>query len=109
MYNYLLSSGITLIDISVCTSGCKFNTTLNNPIDFISLTGCIKEGFISIFSFIFKTFAISVGLTDPYSSLFSVLSFLTLYSLLLIFSEICLASFFLSLSFFESSDLIFST
>ena len=65
MYNYLLSSGRTLIDISVCTSGCKFNTTLNDPIDFISLTGCINDGFISIFSNSFKVLAISVGLTEP--------------------------------------------
>ena len=100
MYNYLLSSGRTLIDISVCTSECKFNTTLNDPIDFISLTGCIKEGFISIFSFWFKTFAISVGLTEPYNSLFSVANFLTLYSLFCIFSLIFLASFFLSRSCF---------
>ena len=81
MYNYLVSSGTTFIVISVCISGCKFNTTLNEPIDFISLTGCIKEGFISIFSFRFKSFAISVGLTDPYNSLFSVANLLTLYSL----------------------------
>ena len=81
MYNYLLSSGTTKIDISVCTTGCKFNTTLKDPMDLISLTGCIKDGFISIFSFSFKSFAISVGLTEPYNSLFSVANFLTWYSL----------------------------
>ena len=35
-----------------------------------------------------NNFEISVGLTDPYNSLFSVLSFLTVYILLLISSEI---------------------
>ena len=65
LYNYLSSSEITLIDISDWTSGCKFNIILNVPKDFISLTGCIKEGFISIFSILFNIFAISVGLTEP--------------------------------------------
>ena len=105
----MLSSETTLIDISDWTSGWRFNTTLNVPIDFISLTGCIKDGFISIFSISFKIFAISVGLTEPYSSLFSVANFLTIYSLLLIFSCVDFASFFFSWSFFESSVLIFST
>ena len=109
MYNYLFSSEITLIAISDWTSGCRFNTTLKVPIDFISLTGCISDGLISIFSFSNKIFAISVGLTDPYNSLFSVANFFTWNSLFCIFSCVDFASFFFSWSFFESSNLIFST
>ena len=75
----------------------------------ISLTGCIIDGLISILSLSKINLEISVGFTEPYNSLFSVLSFFTLYSFLFIFSEICFASFFLSLSFFAKSDLIFST
>ena len=95
--------------ISASISECNEIFTLNFPIVFISLIGCIKDGFISNLSFSKINFEISVGLTDPYSSLFSVLNFLILYSFLSIFSKIFLASFFLSLSFLESSDLIFST
>ena len=109
LYNYLLSSDITLTDIVDWTSGCKFKTTLNVPKDLISLTGCIKDGFISILSTSDKILAISVGLTEPYSSLFSVASFITVYSLFWIFSFINFASFFFSWSFFESSFLNFST
>ena len=54
----------------------NLSITLKFPIDLISLTGCIREGLISTFSFSSKIFEISVGLTDPYNSLFSVLSFL---------------------------------
>ncbi len=50
MYNYLLSSEITFIFISVCISECKFKITLNVPKVFISLTGCIMDGLISILS-----------------------------------------------------------
>ena len=65
LYNYLLSSETTLIDISDWISGCKFNWTLNVPKVLISLIGCIKDGLISIFSFSFKILDISVGLTEP--------------------------------------------
>ena len=54
-----------------------FTRLLNAPMDFISLTGCISDGFISTFSTSSKIFAISVGLTEPYNSLFSVASFAT--------------------------------
>ena len=40
MYNYFIcSSGITLILIKHSISECKLSTTLNSPIDLISLTG----------------------------------------------------------------------
>ena len=40
MYNYFTSSsGTTLILIKHSISECKFNTTLNSPIDLISVTG----------------------------------------------------------------------
>ena len=40
MYNYFtISSGITLIFMLDSISECKFNMTVNSPIDFISLTG----------------------------------------------------------------------
>ena len=66
VYNYFkFSSGITFIDIWDWISECKFNITVNLPIALISLTGCIKDGFISTFSFSNKIFDISVGLTDP--------------------------------------------
>ena len=94
MYNYLLSSEVTLIFIFDKISGWRFKTTLNIPNDLISLTGCIKEGFILIFSISYNIFAISVGLTDPYNSLFSVASFFTMYSFFWIFSCIDFASFF---------------
>ena len=44
-----------------CTSECKFSKTSYDPKDFISLTGCIIEGLISIFSISFKILEISVG------------------------------------------------
>ena len=88
MYNYLLSSEITSMKICVWTSGWRLSTTLNLPIDFISLTGCINEGLTLIFSISSNKLAISVGFTDPYSSLFSVASFLTLYSFFWILSGI---------------------
>ena len=109
MYNYLLSSEITLMEICDWTSGWRLSTTLNIPIDFISLIGCINEGLTLIFSISSNNLAISVGFTEPYNSLFSVASFLTLYSLSLILSLISLASFFFSKSFFDKSFLIFST
>ena len=65
LYNYLLSSDTTFIDIVDWTSGWRFKITLKVPIDLISLTGCINDGFISIFSNSFRVLAISVGLTDP--------------------------------------------
>ena len=110
MYNYwIVSAEETLIVISASTSECKEILTLNFPKAFISSTGCIIEGFISILFSSWISFEISVGLTEPYNSLFSVLSFFTEYSLLLICSAIWLASFFFSLSFFDNSALIFST
>ena len=110
MYNYwIVSAEDTLIVISASTSECKEILTLNFPKDFISSTGCIIEGLISILFSSWISFAISVGLTEPYNSLFSVLSFLTEYSLPLTSSDIWIASFFFSLSFFDKSDLIFST
>ena len=97
MYNYFeFSCEITLIVISDCISECRLRLTLNTPSDFISLTGCIIEGLISIFSFSLKIFDISVGFTDPYNSLFSVLNLLILNSLPCIFSCIVLAVFFRS-------------
>ena len=79
MYNYwIVSAEVTLITISASTSECKDILTLNFPRDLISLTGCISEGFTSRLSTSFISFEISVGFTDPYNSLFSVLSFFTL-------------------------------
>ena len=110
LYNYwIVSADSTIISISASISECKEIFTLNSPRDLISLTGCIIDGLISNCSFSLIIFEISVGFTEPYNSLFSVLSFLTLNSLLLIFSAIFLASSFFSLSFFESWALIFST
>ena len=64
--------------ISASTSECNEIFTLNFPIDLISLIGCIIEGLISIFSASqLIIFEISVGFTEPYNSLFSVLSFFT--------------------------------
>ena len=66
MYNYwIVSAVITLIVISESTSECKLIFTLNLPNDLISFTGCIIDGFISIFSFSRIIFEISVGLTEP--------------------------------------------
>ena len=108
MYNYwIVSAEVTLTVISASTSECKEIFTLNFPKDLISSTGCIIEGLISTLFSSWINLAISVGLTEPYSSLFSVLSFLTEYSLAFICSEIWTASFFFSLSFFDRSDLIF--
>ena len=110
MYNYLFTSWeSTLILICTWISECKFRITLNNPSDFISLTGCINDGFISMFSWSSKTLEISVGLTDPYNSLFSVLNLTILYSLFLSLFSISFASFFLSWSLLFRSFLIFST
>ena len=61
---------------------------LLSPNVFISSRGCIIEGLISILFSSSISFEISVGLTEPYNSLFSVLSFLTEYSLPLICSAI---------------------
>ena len=108
MYNYwIVSADETLTVISASTSECKETFTLNLPKALISSTGCIIDGLISILFSSWISFAISVGLTDPYNSLFSVLSFLTPYSLPLICSEIFVASFFFSLSFFDKSEIIF--
>ena len=86
-FNYwVFSRGETLILISAWTLECKFTLTLKIPNDLISFTSCIIEGFISILSNSKISFDISVGFTDPYNSLFSVLNFLTKYSFLLIFS-----------------------
>jgi len=110
MYNYwIVSAEDTFMVISASTSECKEILTLNFPKAFISSTGCIIEGLISSLFSSFISFEISVGLTEPYNSLFSVLNFLTEYSLLLICSAICEASFFFSLSFLDKSVLIFST
>ena len=110
MYNYwIVSAEVTLTVISASTSECKETFTLNFPKDLISSTGCIIEGLISTLFSSWINFAISVGLTEPYNSLFSVLSFLTEYSLPFICSEIWVASFFFSLSFLDRSDFIFST
>ena len=90
MYNYwIVSADETLIVISASTSECKEILTLNFPKAFISLTGCIIEGLISILFSSWISFEISVGFTEPYNSLFSVLSFFTENSLPLIWSAIC--------------------
>ena len=95
MYNYwIVSAEDTLILITASTSECKEILTLNFPKDFISSTGCIIEGLISIWFFSWISFEISVGLTEPYNSLFSVLSFFKEYSFPLIFSAIKDACFF---------------
>ena len=110
MYNYwIVSAEDTLILISASTSECKEILTLNLPKAFISSTGCIIEGLILILFSSWISFEISVGLTEPYNSLFSVLSFLTEYSLPLICSATWEASFFCSLSYLDNSALIFST
>ena len=72
--------------ISASTSECKLTLTIKFPIDLISFASCICEGLISSFSNSKINFEISVGFTDPYNSLFSVLNFLTEYFFLLIFS-----------------------
>ena len=72
----MLSADSTLIFISASTSECKkFYFKFSKIL--ISLIGCIIDGLISILSISFINFEISVGFTDPYNSLFSVLSFLT--------------------------------
>ena len=110
MYNYFtISSGITFILIYDSISKCKLRTTLNSPMDLISVIGCINDELSSIFSFSFKSFDISVGFTDPYNSLFSVTSFFISNVLFSSFSAISFATFFFSRSFLFSSLLIFST
>ena len=109
MYNYwIVSAEETSIKISASTSECKEILTLNFPRALISLTGCIIEGLISILFLSWISLAISVGLTDPYNSLFSVLNFLTKYSFPLICSAIWEASFFFSIYFLDKTVLIFS-
>ena len=104
MYNYwIVSAELTLITISASTSECKEIFTLNIPKDLISLIGCIIDGLISILFLSLISFEISVGFTEPYNSLFSVLSFLTKYSSPLTFSEIWVASFFFSSSLLFAS------
>ena len=108
MYNYwIVSAEETLIEISASTSECREILTLNFPRAFISSIGCIIDGLISILFFSWISLAISVGLTDPYNSLFSVLNFLIENSFPLICSAILEASFFFSLSFLDKSVLIF--
>ena len=110
MYNYFISSwGTTLTVIWVWTSECRLISTLNSPRDFISFEGWILDGFISSFSFSWINLEISVGLTDPYNSLFSVLNLSILYSLFFSLFSISFASFFLSWSLLFRSFLIFST
>ena len=106
---WIASSATTSILNSAWTSECRLTLTLNFPNDLISCGSCIKEGLISILFVVKINFEISVGLTEPYSSLFSVLNFLTKYSFLLICSKIFFASFFFSWSFFPRSDLILLT
>ena len=74
--------------ISASTSECKEILTLKFPRALISSTGCIVEGLISILFSSWSSLAISVGLTEPYNSLFSVLNFLIEYFFPLIFSAI---------------------
>ena len=74
LYNYWIDSAdSTLIDISASTSECKEIFTLNFPKDLISFTGWIIEGLISTLLVFKINFDISVGFTEPYNSLFSVL------------------------------------
>ena len=55
MYNYFTkSSGVTFIFINDSISECKFKTTLNSPMDLISLTGWINDELSSIFSLTFN-------------------------------------------------------
>ena len=61
----VFSSETTFIEISDCISGCKLIITLKVPSVLISLTGCIKEGFILVLRSCNINFEISVGLTDP--------------------------------------------
>ena len=71
LYNYwIVSADFTFITISASTSECKEIFTLNLPIALISSTGCIVDGLISILFVSWINFEISVGLTDPYNSLF---------------------------------------
>ena len=52
LYNYwILSADSTISVISASTSECNEIFTLNSPIDFISLIGCIIDGLIFKFSF----------------------------------------------------------
>ena len=76
MYNYwIVSADETSIEISASTSECREILTLNFPKALISSRGCIIEGFMSILFSSYINLAISVGLTEPYNSLFSVLNF----------------------------------
>ena len=73
----------------------KIYFALKVPRVLISSLSCIIEGFISILSSSKIIFEISVGFTDPYNSLFSVLSFLIMLNCLFFnFSKISLAFFF---------------
>ena len=66
MYNYFASSsGITFTVTFVTISEWRLILTWKLPSVFISLTGWIWDGAISIFSFLKITLEISVGLTDP--------------------------------------------
>ena len=83
---YEFSEGTTLIFTSDWISECRLTFTLKVPKDLISSSSCINEGFISCLSNSKINFEISVGFTEPYNSLFSVLNLLIKYSFLLIFS-----------------------
>ena len=110
MYNYLIiSADWTSIVISASTSECKLILTLNFPIDLISLIGCIIDGLISNWFSWLIILEISVGFTEPYNSLFSVLSFFIRKIFLFNFSNIDLAFCFFSLSDVVREDLIFYT
>jgi hypothetical protein len=85
LYNYwIVSAETTFIVIRASTSECKEINTSKLPKVLISFIGCIIEGLISILSISLMSFEISVGFTEPYNSLFSVLNFLIVNSFLLI-------------------------
>ena len=87
MYNYwIVSAATTLILTSASISEWRITFTLKVPRDLISYVSWIIDGFMSNFSIPKIVFEISVGLTEPYNSLFSVFNFLIVYFLLLIFS-----------------------
>ena len=91
---YEFSEGTTLIFTSDWISECRLTFTLKVPKDLISSASCIIDGFISNLSNSRIIFEISVGFTDPYNSLFSVLNLWIEYSFPLIFSWIFFAFFF---------------
>ena len=60
------------IDIVALTSVWKLSSTLNKPILFISSFNIKTEGLISAFAFSLIKLVIYLGLTEPYSSPFSL-------------------------------------